>query len=350
MVQSNHDIWYLRLEANPITYETRPVPEGVKYIDWAGCHTFHLNGWKKVQLFLSFRKILKEIKPDLVQAGPVQTCGLFTALAGFKRLLLMSWGSDILVRPYENTITRLITRYTINRSSMILADSTAVRDKIIELARYPTERIISFPWGIDFKQFQTGSSSLKLREKLSWQNRKVIIFTRSLEPMYGIETLLATIKSTIEKDDNIGFLLVGNGSLSDRVKDFIKQNNLDKYVNPIGRVDSNVLPDYYKEADLYISTSYSDGTSISMLEAMACQLPIIVTDIPSNMEWIKPGINGWLVPPGDSEALSTAILAAFGQQEKLRAMGQANLALVHERANWVKNSDILLEVYGKMVG
>ncbi|MFC1920731.1 glycosyltransferase family 4 protein [Chloroflexota bacterium] len=350
MVRGNHDVWFLRLEANPVTYEKRPLPEGVKQIDWEGCHTFNLNGWGKARLYLSFRKILKDIKPDLVQVGPVQTCGFFTALTGFRPILLMSWGSDILISPYKNKLNRFITRYTINRSTMMLADCTTVRDKIIELSDYPEERIVSFPWGVELSQFQSGNNNLKLREQLDWQDKKVVIFTRSLEPMYGIETLMETIKSTIEKDDNIRFLLVGNGSLSGKMSSFIEDDNLNEYVNQVGRVDSTVLPDYYREADLYISTSYSDGTSISMLEAMACKLPVIVTDLPSNREWVRPDINGWLVQPGNSKAFGTSILAAFKQQEKLAAIGQANLTLVHEKADWSKNSDLLLEAYEKIAG
>ena len=178
----------------------------------------------------------------------------------------------------------------------------------------------------------------------------MVISTRSLERIYGIDTLLEAIRFTNEKNDDICFLLLGDGSLRTWVEDYIKHYNLSHAVHLTGRIDYQLLPDYFNEADLYVSTSYSDGTSVSLLEAMACGLPVIVSDLPSNREWVQPDINGWLVSPGNTEALGMAIPAVLGQKDKLSAMGQANLALVREKADWSKNSDLLLEAYERMAG
>ena len=63
-------------------------------------------------------------------------------------------------------------------------------------------------------------------------------------------------------------------------------------------------------ADLYISPSHVDGSSVSLMEALACGLPCLVSDIPANQEWVREGENGWLFPDGDDERLAGKILAA----------------------------------------
>ena len=348
LAQSPHEIWYLRFETNPTSLETRPIPSSVKVVDWMGNKTYKLQGRSKLKLFLDFRRAVRQLQPNLIHAGPVQTCGFFVALTGFKPFLLMSWGSDVLSHPGKSMINRLITKFTISRASMITCDCAAVRDRIIELAAYSPDRIIIFPWGVDLEQFRPTPSRIKLREKLNWQHNKVVIASRSLEPLYGIEVFLKAARIIIERNPRVRFIMVGGGSLGPQVEDFIAQHDLKHAIYLAGRVSHDLLPDYFNEADLYVSSSYSDGTSVSLLEAMACGLPAVASDLPSNREWVSPGVNGELVPPGDPEALSLAITEALEQEDRARAMGEANISIARQKADWNKNFNLLLEAYGRL--
>ena len=349
LARSPYEVWHLRFETNPTPFETRPLPSGVKKVDWLGSRTYQPKRWHKVKLFRDFKRVLRQLQPHLIHAGPVPTCGFFVALSGFRPFFLMSWGSDILAKSRQNIISQLVTRFTIKRADMIAGDCLAVRDRILELADYPADRIIIFPWGVDLDRFHPVQSPLNLRERLGWRNNKVVISTRSFEPVYGIEVFLKAAKRVIEKNPEVRFLMLGDGSMRPQVQDFITLNNLGHAIYLAGRVDHDQLPDYFNEADLYVSSSYSDGTSVSLLEAMACKLPVIVTDLSSNREWVQPGVNGWLIPPGDSEALGLTILEALGKEEKAKDMGEENIALIRQKADWQKNSDILLAAYQRLI-
>jgi glycosyltransferase involved in cell wall biosynthesis len=109
------------------------------------------------------------------------------------------------------------------------------------------------------------------------------------------------------------------------------------------------LPRYYRSADLYISASHSDGTSISLLEAMACGAPVLLSDIPGNREWVAPGKNGWLFPGGDANALAEAILRAIEKRSELKMMGQAARKITEQRANWDDNFKKMLETYDQVL-
>lgn len=142
--------------------------------------------------------------------------------------------------------------------------------------------------------------------------------------------------------------MLGNGSQAGLLRQILGQANVadnqhsgerhgsHRVLFP-GLVGFNDLPRYYRSADLYISASHSDGSSISLLEAMACGCPVVVSDIPGNCEWVQPGVNGWLFADGDADALAEAILHALDQRDRLPEMGIQARRIAEQRADWRKN-------------
>src|SRR5690349_3855202 len=97
LAKSSHEVWYLRLEDDAVCYETRPVPDKIQVLQAlaSGKRADTPEAW--IRLIPDVQSVICRVKPDLVHAGPVPSCGFLTALAGFRPLLAMSWGSDILV-------------------------------------------------------------------------------------------------------------------------------------------------------------------------------------------------------------------------------------------------------------
>jgi glycosyltransferase involved in cell wall biosynthesis len=85
------------------------------------------------------------------------------------------------------------------------------------------------------------------------------------------------------------------------------------------------------------------------MEALACGLPCLVSDIPANREWVTEGENGWLFPDGDADALAAKILQAADQRENLPEIGRAARTVAEERADWSKNAATLMQVYGRVL-
>ena len=349
LAESRHEIWFLRLEDDGIQYEERPLPDRIHLVNWRGgkqgANT--LGAW--LHLMTDLESVLEQVHPDLVHAGPVQSCGFMIALTGFRPFLVMSWGSDMLVDADRNEIWRWMTRYTLKRSDMLLCDCRAVRVKVQQLVSYPDERIVQFPWGIDLHGFVPGVDSAGLRKRIDWADAFVILSTRSWEQICGIDVLLDAFRRAHALNSRLRLVLLGDGSLASSIEQFITDHDLDDVVYRPGMVSHERLPDYYRAADLYVSCAHSDGTSISLLEAMATGLPVAVTDGPGNREWVVPGENGWLVPAGDSEACAQLLLLAVDldaiERERIRRM---NREIVEERADWDVNFAGLLEAYDRI--
>lgn len=339
--KAGHEVRHLQLRRFRPGGEPVP-PEGVPMGSLGG---HRLCPWPDRLRLHAFRRVLLRVRPDIVHAGPVPTCGFLAALSGFHPLLLMSWGSDILVQAERGPIGRGLTRLALRRADGIVCDCRAVRDRLTERWGYPAECITVFPWGVDLDRFHPAPSALGLRRRFGWEGKPVVIHTRSFERIYGIETLLETIRIAAGRNPELRFILAGDGSLRPMIQRFLARHRLEGTVHLAGRVPHESLPDYFNESDLYLSCSLSDGSSVSLLEAMACGLPAVVSDLDANREWVQAGVNGRLFPRGDALAAAEAVLSIAGDRAERERMGAAGVAQARERADWEKNSRKLLETY-----
>lgn len=348
--ESDLEVFYLRLEDDHIEYENRPIPQGINNIDWQGGikPTRGIEDW--LELLPGYESVLSEIQPDIVHAGPVQSCGYLTALTDFHPFVMASWGSDILIDSDRDEKWRKVTYYSLDRSDMLLCDCQAVRNKTQQLISYSDDQIIQFPWGIDLQKFNKRDGNSALREELGWQKNFVILSTRSWEKIYGIDVLLKSFFLSLRQNSNLRLILLGDGSLQPDIKKFIGKHNLNDCILMPGIIPQELLPAYYRASDLYMSCTMSDGTSISLLEALATGLPVSVSDTPGNREWIEPNSNGWLSTSIDPKAFSDSILLAVNLSAADRdQISQKNQQLAIDRANWDKNFDKLLTAYDQLL-
>ncbi len=344
------EMHFLRLEADGIPYESRPLPEGVRVVEWEGGREPARTPGDWRRLMPAFGRVLERVKPDLIHAGPVPSCGFMAATSGFHPLLLMSWGSDLLVDADRDDSWRRMTRYALSRSDMLVCDSSTVRLKAQSLLPYPDDRVVQFPWGIDLATFRPGIGGQSIRERTGWDGNRIVLSMRTWEKMYGIDVLLESFRVAHESAPDLRLLMPGTGSLRETVEGFIVNHGLQDVVHCPGQVSHSELVHYFQAADIYMSCAHSDGTSISMLEALGVGVPVIATDIPSNREWIEPGINGWLGKAGDPESFASALLSASRISEEERAaMRQRNRALAEEKADWDRNIGKLMAAYTRLV-
>jgi glycosyltransferase involved in cell wall biosynthesis len=149
--ETEHKIFFLQLEADKRQTEDRPLPENVQQILWAGGRSEFR--WRDIpRLTSDLRRIVKEIKPDLIHAGPIQTCAFITALSGFRPILTASWGYDLVKDAGSNWSMRRITSYVLRNSACFIADSNVVRSKAVTFGMNP-EKIVIFPWGVNIERF-----------------------------------------------------------------------------------------------------------------------------------------------------------------------------------------------------
>jgi L-malate glycosyltransferase len=349
LADSPHEIWYLRLEDDTAHYESRPVPDGIRELDpLAGVRRATLpEQW--IPLVPRLETVLGRVKPDLVHAGPLQSCTLLAALSGFHPLLAMSWGSDVLVDAQRDDFWEWMTRYSLRHSDMLISDCAEVSGAARRIGRQEACQIVQFPWGVDIASYHPGPDTLSLRGKVGWRDSTLVIGTRTWEPGYGVMHLLAGFRLAYARLPRLRLVLLGTGSQRAEVERFVAENGLRDAVDLAGAVPAERLPEYFRAADVYASCAYSDGSSLSLLEAMATGLPVLATDRPSNREWIGGPDQGLLAPFGDVSAIAAALMElAELPVDRRREIEARNRAVVEERANWKLNAARLLDTYQKL--
>lgn len=334
---SGHQVYYLRLERRGHPLEERPLPEGIEAVAWAG-------GQKPVGvkdfagLLPDLKRVLGEIEPDLVHAGPIQSAAFLVALAGFCPLVSMSWGYDLLYEADRSILGGQAARYTLQHSAVLVGDCQAVRQKAVSLGM-PEERIVTFPWGVDLEHFKPPDT-----ERPS-EGPFTLLSTRSWEPVYGLDVLARGFVQAARQRPELRLVMLGDGSQAGLLREIFSRGGMLERVDFPGQVGQAGLPACYQAAHLYASASHSDGSSVSLLEAMACGLPAAVSDIPGNREWVEPGVTGWWFPDGDAEALAGVLLRALEERENLAEMGRAARQVAERRADWKTNFPQLLRAY-----
>jgi L-malate glycosyltransferase len=339
LVGTTHQVFSLRMHAsNPETPEGITEwawPEGLP--DWS-CW----QGWQHGSAQL--REIIADLQPDLVHAGPVQGPALVTALAGFHPLVSMSWGFDLLRIAKRSPWMRYATGYVLEHSDILVADCQTVIDEAASYG-FPRERVVRFPWGVDLAHFSPENAEgagFALRQSLGWDDNFVVVCNRAWSAHYGVDILAQAFVHAHQKRTNLRLLLAGSGPQSNLIRKILAP--VQEAVHFPGWIDMENLPGFYGAGDLFVSPSYYDGSSVSLMEALACARPVLVSDIPSNREWVKTGEVGDLFSVGESESLAHQ-LSAMASDPHMTDYGQRGRILAEERANWDVNFKKLLVAY-----
>jgi len=335
-IAAGNQVHYARLENGPRQVEDRPVPEGVEIVQWAGGNGRYRRR-DLPRLARSFRSILERLRPDVVHAGPIQDVALIAALAGARPLLVMSWGFDLMQDVDLHVWNRLATRYALRRAAAFVSDAEGTRERAVALGM-PADRTFVFPWGVDLDQFAPRPGRRPTDEF-------VVLCNRSWEPRYGVDVLARAFVRAARERDDLRLFLLGDGSQGAAIRAILTQGGMLERTLFTGHVRHADLPAHLNRCDLFVTPSHVDGSSVSLLEALACGLPVLVSDIPTNLEWVTHGQNGRVFPDGDVEALAGELIRAAADRQALAALGQAARRTAEERADWNKNFAVLLQAY-----
>jgi glycosyltransferase involved in cell wall biosynthesis len=258
-------------------------------------------------------------------------------------LIVTIHGSDFRIGTMKTFILKKIFLYVCKRAKHIICVSEVLKRGIEKLG-IKGERISVSPMGVDEPFFK----SLTNREVNRIDQWITILSNRQLQPIYNISLLIRAIPIILKEEPNTKFIIAGIGSERENLEKQVKDLNISSSVQFLGWVTHEEMPKLLSGADIYISTSLDDGTSISLLEAMASGAFPIVTNIPSNREWIADGENGFLVPIDEERFLAEKILEAIRNKDLLNKSRDKNFCLIKEKALWSVTIAKIKEIY-KMV-
>lgn len=334
LAQSNHDIFFL-----PTTPAVTPgllIPAGVRQIHQpidTGITTHTISS------------LLEKWKIDLVHAGPVNDVARIFAFSGFKPLVSMSWGFDLLWDAERELLVWMAIKEALEHTALFFCDAHSVEAKAIQEYGFSPEQIVVFPWGVDHDLFH----NYGIRAGRAANEPLRIFSNRSWEEQYGVDVLIDGLIRAGNSGLHFSAVLAGDGSMRVDLQEKVKRSGIARQVKFVGRISQAELPEYYNDADLYISASHVDGSSLSLMEAMSCGTVPVVSDIPSNKEWVEDGKSGYLFTDGDSVHLASRLLALARVRTSLPGVSRQAESVAGERADWSRNQKIMLDGYEKAI-
>lgn len=315
---------------------------------------------RKVPLLLNFReygrfnqeikKTINEINPDLIHIHWINTYAYRIVTVSQKPIIATAWGSDILISPEKYLRFKWAIKRTLKKVNILTCDAVHLRDRMVRLGANKDKIHIIF-FGTNLKEFNPGKRDISLRTELGFNpDCKLIISLRALRPIYNVETFIRAIPIVVNQFQNVNFVVVGDGDERKMLEQLSCELGINDKIKFVGRLSDDQLQRYTASADIYVSTSLSDGgLAASTAEAMACEVPVVITDFGNNRDWVEHNKTGLLFPLKDYNKLAENIIYLLRNSEIARQLGQEGMKIIKERNNYHKEMQKVEDLYVKMI-
>ena len=174
-----------------------------------------------------------------------------------------------------------------------------------------------------------------------------MLFVGRLTKEKNIPNLLNAVPKVLGVFPNTLFIIVGKGDERPNLKKLTVDLGIEENVIFTGAVPD--VADYYYLSDLLVLPSNHEGRAIVLIEAMACGKPVISTDVGGTRDVIVDGKNGFIVPLGDSDAISQKIILLLSNPKKMISMGEIGQEFVIKTQDIKKNAYMLREIFDKTI-
>lgn len=334
--QAGHDVHFIAMSPSPERgVPTYNVGIGRRYSETEG-------KWKYPISMLRARRLIKKIKPDIVHAHYATSCGLTAMMCGFHPTIVTVHGSD-LTTGIKSPIWRPLLRRILTFADCVNTVSKDLEEMAISLGIEP-DKIKTLTLGIDMDTFTSTD-----RSEIFPSNPIRLLCTRRLEPVFDHPTIIAALARLKEKKFEFRMTFVGDGSLRDALKQQAEDVGLNGCVKFTGKVPNNNLPDIIRRHDVYLSASLWDGTSLSLLEAMATGLFPVVSDIKANSALLRHNVDGLLFKIGDADDLAKCIMKFVEHPQLAIDAARQNRLKVIESADRKNNMKRLEKIFEGLI-
>lgn len=298
-----------------------------------------LSKLKYLKCISEIKKIIKKINPDIVHAHYISSYGLLASLVGFKPTILSVWGSDVYDFPKKSFVYENIIKYNLKKADCILSTSNVMKK---ETQKYTNKNITVTPFGVDISKF------VPLKNKET-RDELVIGTIKSLEKKYGIEYLIKAFKKVKDANSGIKLKLVigGKGSQEEYLKKLCRELNIENDVNFLGFINQSQVVNYLQSFDIAVFSSVLDSESfgVAAVEAQACGVPVIVTDVDGLMESTVPNVTSLVAQRKSVDQLADRMNILIKDKELRKEMGINGRKNVEEKYNILNNFNIIDEIY-----
>ena len=277
-------------------------------------------------------------------------------LEGWKMPLVVTAHS--LFGEHSEATIETVMAPNLRAADRVIAVSPHIADQAMQLG-VQSRRVQVIRSGVDAEHFRPrpldrapARQALRIRSEA-----RLVLFVGNLEPRKQVDVLLRALASVREEIPAAALIVVGSGEsagVQDQTARLVRLTHdlgleADDAVRFVGRVEDDELLDYYAAADVFALPSSSEAQGIVALEAMACGLPVVAAAVGGLLGTIEDGRTGFLVPPGDVQALAERLQALLVDDSQRQAIGAAARQAVEHEFSWKRAVESTIEVYREVL-
>ena len=290
----------------------------------------HDNDFKKIAYLMQakrLREIVQSINPDIVNVHYASSYGALAALSGIHNYILSVWGADVYDFPRKSIFHKALIKYSLKNAGYLFSTSKAMA---LETSKYTDKQLYITPFGVDMDVF---NPQKRLREG---DDKKFIIGTvKAIEPKYGIATLLqaASIVSKKRPDIRLELRIAGKGTKEDDYKKLASDLGIDGFTTWLGFISQEQVAIEWANMDIGIIPSEleSESFGVSVVEAEASGIPVIISDIPGLMETTEPGKTSIVFKRKDEKTLAKEVIHLYDSPKEREYLGKNGREFVVDR-------------------
>ncbi len=282
---------------------------------------------RRLQLLISY------VQPDLMHAMRIPYEGMLAALAEPPCPLLISvWGNDFTLHAPSTRKMAKLTRQTLQRANALHTDCDRDR-RLANAWGFSTQTpAITLPGagGVKLDIFQADSMA-----RVDEEREPLIINPRGVRAYVRNDTFFQAIPLVLAQVPQARFICPGMAGEVE-ILHWVEKLDISRSVTLLPHLTRADMATLFEQAHIAVSITEHDGTPNTLLEALACGCFPIAGDIETLREWITPGMNGLLVPPGDPQALANAILTTLAQPILRSRAREINLQMIRDRVDYAR--------------
>lgn len=290
----------------------------------------------------TLKKAIAQFKPDVMHAHYATSYGLIGALSGFHPFVISAWGTDVMKFPQKNFINKAILKYNLRKADAICATSNTIKEFLKPVTDKPVNVI---PFGVDVNTF-----CKKEVNSLFDKNTFVFGSIKPLEELYNTDVLIKAFAALKKKysDKALKLLIIGEGSQMESLKQLSSHLGINNDVTFTGRIAFSEISNYYNMLDVLVNISDYESFGVSVIEAMACEKPVIATNTGGLKEIIENSTFGSLVEVGNVEQTTYEMEKYLLDSALKERVGKAAREKVIEKYNWTNNIKQMIDVYSQL--
>lgn len=289
------------------------------------------------------RKLYNEFKPDVVNVHYMAGYGLMATLAGLRPLVLNCYGSDIFVAPQRSKINRWIIKQILNRADAVAATSIAMATEAQRIMGNNEKKVAVTPFGVNVKLFCPSDNKVK-------HERPVITIVKYLQPIYDIELLIRAFAIAYDMLEVKPILRIyGSGPLKEELVALSNELGKADSISFYETIPNTQVPDVIRESDVFVNCSKIESFGVTVVEGMACGVPVVVTDCPGPREVVDDEETGIILKDRKPVTMANALVRLLNDDSLRERMGKAGRKKVLDNYNWDNNVILLENVYKEVI-